>query len=109
MFKSLIYFCFLVAPAVASAQVQLEAENTGDGSTVIFRAKEEVLKATDPMALRQVSKTHCFNGPENDRSLGEIFSELTSNRGSKKRVVLQITRIPTSDVQCASLWFYYTE
>ncbi|OGZ08916.1 MAG: hypothetical protein A3D67_01480 [Candidatus Lloydbacteria bacterium RIFCSPHIGHO2_02_FULL_51_22] len=84
------------------------------GATILYSADEEKLKATNPLDVRLASTHSCFhaNFPRNktDRSLGELFDELTAGLPKRKRVILQIARVfHSADPQCAAIWFAYIE
>lgn len=117
----------VAAPAVANAQGfiigmvvggMLFGGNTQHGSgggTILYSADEEVLKATDPMSVRQAASTACFAPNYNRRngpgvSLGEMFAEATEKLPKKERLVLQILRVfDPSNTPCGAIWFAYTE
>ena len=86
----------------------------GGGATILYSADEEKLKAANPLDVRLASTRSCFHSDftrnKTDRSLGELFGELTAGLPKKERVILQIARVFSAEnPQCAAIWFAYIE
>lgn len=94
---------------------QLQSHQSRDGgANILYSAKEDTLRATQPRDVRMAATHSCFNSDYRPdmmgKSLGEMFDELTARLPKRERVVLQIARVfYPNQPECAAIWFAYTE
>ena len=104
---------FLLGMAVGGALFGGSSQYAGGGAMILYSADEEKLKATNPLDVRLASIYDCFRSDfkpnKSDKTLGELFGEVTAAFPKKERVILQIARVFQGMPACATIWFAYIE
>lgn len=128
MFKRILLASILLVstPVVASAQGFLlgmmaggmlfggDEVVTGGSAAILYSADEETLKTTDPLSVRMAATRTCFHPDFKWNAAGYTFGVLlegvVKSDAKRERRILQIVRIfDAKDIQCAAIWFAYTE